>query len=52
GIGLPDTIARSGLHNLTARAQQAGGTCTVATLDTGGTRLTWSAPLPEVSEAT
>ncbi|MFD6064299.1 GAF domain-containing sensor histidine kinase [Rhodococcus wratislaviensis] len=47
GIGLPDTIARSGLRNLTTRAEQAGGTCTLTTPTTGGTRLTWTAPLPE-----
>ncbi|ANS32006.1 Hypoxia sensor histidine kinase response regulator DosT (plasmid) [Rhodococcus opacus] len=48
GVGLPPAVARSGLHNLTVRAEQAGGTCTVAPADTGGTRLTWSAPLPEI----
>ncbi|MEU2005225.1 GAF domain-containing protein [Rhodococcus sp. NPDC019627] len=48
GIGLPPTVARSGLHNLAARAEQAGGTFTVAPRDTGGTRLTWAAPLPDV----
>lgn len=46
GIGIPTTVARSGLHNLTSRAQQAGGTFTATPLDQGGTRLTWSAPLP------
>jgi signal transduction histidine kinase len=52
GIGLPDTITRSGLHNLTTRAEQAGGTCTITTPTTGGgTQLTWSAPLPEVPGA-
>lgn len=48
GIGMPPVVTRSGLHNLTTRAQQAGGTCTLTTHDTGGTRLTWNAPLPEV----
>ncbi|MFC9552540.1 GAF domain-containing protein [Rhodococcus sp. NPDC056960] len=47
GAGIPATVARSGLHNLTARAAQAGGTCTVTPADGGGTRLTWSAPLPD-----
>ncbi|WP_241769755.1 ATP-binding protein [Rhodococcus opacus] len=30
GVGLPRAVARSGLHNLTVRAEQAGGTYTVA----------------------
>ncbi|TQC47424.1 GAF domain-containing protein [Rhodococcus sp. WS4] len=51
GTGIPPAVTRSGLHNLTTRAQQAGGTCTITTHDTGGTRLTWNAPLPEVSGA-
>ena len=51
GIGIAATGVRSGLHNLTARAEEAGGTCTLATPTTGGTRLTWTAPLPEVSGA-
>lgn len=46
GVGIPDTVARSGLHNLADRAEQAGGVMTVERLDTGGTRLLWSAPLP------
>lgn len=45
GDGIPDAIARSGLHNLTQRATQSGGTCHVTRPDTGGTRLTWIAPL-------
>ncbi|KXX55316.1 sensor histidine kinase [Rhodococcus sp. LB1] len=47
GTGIPPVVTRSGLHNLTARADQAGGTCTITTPTTGGTRLTWTAPLPE-----
>ncbi|MFF2109265.1 sensor histidine kinase [Rhodococcus koreensis] len=47
GVGLPPAVARSGLHNLSVRAEQAGGTCTVTAGDRGGTRLTWSAPLPQ-----
>ncbi|ANS31310.1 Redox sensor histidine kinase response regulator DevS [Rhodococcus opacus] len=47
GAGIPKTIAGSGLHNLTVRAEQAGGTCTVTSADGGGTHLTWSAPLPD-----
>ena len=45
GRGIPPTVARSGLHNLSRRAAQAGGTCTVSALEGGGTRLTWSAPV-------
>ncbi|EID71813.1 MULTISPECIES: sensor histidine kinase [Rhodococcus] len=48
GIGIPATVARSGLHNLTTRAEQAGGTCTVTPHEPTGTRLTWAAPLPAV----
>jgi signal transduction histidine kinase len=46
GIGIPDIIARSGLHNITRRALETGGTCTVHRVETGGTHITWSAPLP------
>jgi signal transduction histidine kinase len=45
GIGIPDTIAHSGLHNLDQRASSTGGTCSVHRNDQGGTRLSWSAPL-------
>jgi signal transduction histidine kinase len=45
GIGMPVTVGRSGLHNLRARAQAVGGTCTVSTPDVGGTRFIWTAPL-------
>jgi len=46
GIGIPETVACSGLHNLRQRASQAGGTCEVSQPSGGGTRLLWSAPLP------
>jgi signal transduction histidine kinase len=46
GIGMPVTVGRSGLHNLRNRAQSAGGTCTVESLDEGGTRFIWTAPMP------
>jgi signal transduction histidine kinase len=46
GIGIPDTIARSGLHNLHQRAVDAGGSCTLKRPEDGGTRLVWAAPLP------
>ncbi|AIJ23754.1 GAF domain-containing sensor histidine kinase [Amycolatopsis methanolica] len=45
GIGIPDTVARSGLHNLCERATQAGGSFSVARAETGGTWLTWAAPI-------
>jgi signal transduction histidine kinase len=46
GVGIPDTVPRSGLHNLSRRAADAGGSCTVRRADPTGTRLLWSAPLP------
>ena len=45
GNGMPDTVARSGLHNLAARADEAGGSFRVERPDTGGTKLVWSAPV-------
>ncbi|MFC5139833.1 GAF domain-containing protein [Actinomycetospora rhizophila] len=46
GVGIPDTVARSGLANLVARAQALGGDATVGRRPTGpGTRLTWWVPL-------
>ena len=45
GIGMPDSTARSGLHNLTDRAAETGGRCIISAPDIGGTKLTWSAPL-------
>jgi signal transduction histidine kinase len=46
GTGIPGTVARSGLLNLSRRAEQAGGTCVVGTVSTGGTQMIWSVPLP------
>jgi signal transduction histidine kinase len=46
GVGIPDTVARSGLHNLRQRAEDSGGSCTVQRREGGGTRLVWTAPLP------
>ncbi|PXX71411.1 histidine kinase/DNA gyrase B/HSP90-like ATPase [Nocardia tenerifensis] len=47
GRGVPADIARrSGLANLAARAEEAGGAFSVANGPTGGTVLRWSAPLP------
>jgi signal transduction histidine kinase len=46
GIGLPETVARSGLHNLARRATDCGGRFSVTRGAAGGTKLIWSAPLP------
>jgi signal transduction histidine kinase len=46
GDGIGQTTPHRGLHNLTQRAHQTGGTCHLTRPDTGGTRLTWTAPLP------
>jgi signal transduction histidine kinase len=46
GVGMPDTVARSGLHNLQQRAADAGGSSTLERPEDGGTRLLWTAPLP------
>ncbi|MDQ2738752.1 MAG: ATP-binding protein [Actinomycetota bacterium] len=48
GVGVTATVARSGLNNLARRAADAGGTFTLGRPDGGGTRLTWSVPLPDV----
>ncbi len=45
GIGIPHTVARSGLHNLASRAAASDGTFTVDRPAGGGTRLVWAAPL-------
>jgi len=41
GLGQPHRL--SGLSNMRERAQRHHGTCNVTALDSGGTRLTWSA---------
>jgi signal transduction histidine kinase len=45
GVGIPDTVARSGLHNLASRAAASGGSCIVERSADGGTHLVWSAPI-------
>ena len=45
GAGIPAKVARSGLHNLAERAEQAGGTFSIGAAEGGGTRLIWSAPV-------
>ncbi|MCD2187399.1 sensor histidine kinase [Actinomycetospora soli] len=52
GVGIPDAVARSGLANLAARAQAAGGDAQVGRRAVGpGTRLTWWVPLDVVPDA-
>jgi two-component system, NarL family, sensor histidine kinase DevS len=46
GVGIPDTVARSGLRNLAQRATDSGGDFAVTRAEPIGTRLLWSAPLP------
>jgi signal transduction histidine kinase len=45
GVGMPEDVARSGLRNLESRAQQFGGTLSVASEPDRGTRVTWRVPL-------
>ncbi|NKQ54009.1 GAF domain-containing protein [Amycolatopsis sp. K13G38] len=45
GIGIPEKVATSGLHNLADRATEAGGRLDVGRPGTGGTRIRWTAPL-------
>jgi signal transduction histidine kinase len=45
GTGMPDDVARSGLHNLAERAEELGGTLEVRRRPGGGTRLAWRVPL-------
>lgn len=47
GRGMSDTARRSGLANLEARAEARGGTFTIDS-DSGGTRVTWTVPLPNM----
>ncbi len=46
GVGMPDPVARSGLHNLAERAHAGGGSLRVEKPHRGGTRVVWSVPLP------
>ncbi len=46
GIGLPDTVTRSGLRNIQQRADAAGGTLSARQKECGGTSLVWTAPQP------
>ncbi|MHA7664383.1 sensor histidine kinase [Mycolicibacterium sp. HS_4_1] len=45
GRGIPaDNQRRSGLENMSLRAQQLGGTCEIFTPASGGTHVRWTAP--------
>ncbi|WP_092627208.1 GAF domain-containing protein [Actinopolyspora mzabensis] len=46
GSGIPAGVTRSGLDNLAQRARRVEGTMEATPLPGGGTRLSWSAPLP------
>lgn len=46
GVGIPPGGRRSGLSNLAERAEQLGGRMDLTHPPTGGTTLTWQAPLP------
>jgi signal transduction histidine kinase len=45
GVGIPDTVGRSGLHNLQERAVEVGGSFAAEKSEDGGSRVRWSAPL-------
>ncbi|ODQ86117.1 histidine kinase [Mycolicibacterium flavescens] len=45
GRGIPDEVTGSGLTNLSRRADDVGGEFSVESVDSGGTRLRWCAPL-------
>lgn len=46
GRGIPaGNTRRSGLANMTRRAEQLGGSCEISSLPGGGTRVHWTAPL-------
>lgn len=46
GCGIGEDVTASGLANLRQRAEEAGGSFTLENMPGGGTKLTWSAPLP------
>ena len=46
GCGVPvDNLRRSGLANMTRRAEQLGGSCEITSPPGGGTHVHWTAPL-------
>ncbi|MEU3764898.1 GAF domain-containing protein [Amycolatopsis keratiniphila] len=46
GVGLPETGRRSGLENLTQRAERCGGRAEFVGRASGGTEVVWRVPLP------
>jgi nitrate/nitrite-specific signal transduction histidine kinase len=36
GVGIPDTVTRSGLRNMARRAADSGGSCIIERPETGG----------------
>lgn len=49
GCGMPvDNPRRSGLANMSYRADQVGGRCEISNPPEGGTRVHWTAPLTDV----
>ncbi len=48
GCGMPaDNPRRSGLANMSYRAEQVGGSCEITNPSEGGTRVHWTAPLTD-----
>ena len=48
GCGMPvDNPRRSGLANMSYRAEQVGGSCEITSPPEGGTRVRWTAPLTD-----
>jgi signal transduction histidine kinase len=48
GCGVPvDNTRRSGLANISYRAEQVGGSCEITSPPEGGTRVHWTAPLTD-----
>lgn len=45
GVGMPDEVRRSGLHNLAERADRLDGELRLETPEGGGTRVVWRVPL-------
>lgn len=52
GVGVPENLPRSsGTANLLKRAHAHGGACDIERRSTGGTRVSWRAPLGSTSQA-
>jgi len=48
GVGLTDSGRRSGLANMSARAADLGGDCSIERVsEAGGTRLRWQVPIAQ-----